>query len=201
MGTEIPNKTATVRAVISKDDRAKRYCQKPVVIWFTGLSGAGKSTLARALEQTLFSLGFNAYNLDGDTVRQGLCSDLGFSDKDRKANIRRVGEVAKLMLDTGCITLASFISPFLKDRQTVRGLLEQGEFIEVYMSAPLSVCEGRDAKGLYKRARSGEIKNFTGVGSEYEPPLQPDIEINTQYLGIDESVEKVLLELKARKVI
>lgn len=201
MTTETVDSLYWHAASITKEDRSLRFCQKPALIWFTGLSGAGKSTIANALEKKLFSMGFNTYTLDGDNVRHGLCSDLGFSDEDRNENIRRVGEVAKLMIDAGFIVLASFISPFSRDRSIVRSLLDEGEFIEVYVNTPLSVCEERDPKGLYKKARSGEIKNFTGIDSIYESPQTPELEINTKDLGIARATDTLLLALKARKII
>ncbi len=138
------------------------------MLWFTGLSGAGKSTLARAVEEQLFHLGCQTFVLDGDNVRHGLCSDLGFNDADRKENIRRIGETAKLMLESGMITLTAFISPFIKDRKAVRNLIPHGDFVEIYCKASIETCEARDVKGFYKRARAGEIKNYTGIDSPYE---------------------------------
>lgn len=154
--------------MVDKNSRAELKQQKPAVLWFTGLSGSGKSTLAGALEQALASKGYHTYLLDGDNVRHGLCQDLGFSDADRKENIRRVGELCKLMADAGLIVLSAFISPQKKERELVRSLLPEGEFIEVYINASLEVCEQRDPKGLYKKARAGEITNFTGIDSAYK---------------------------------
>jgi adenylyl-sulfate kinase len=170
-------------------------------LWFTGLSGAGKSTTANAVEQKLFDLGHHTYLLDGDNVRHGLNKDLGFSDSDRIENIRRIGEMAKLFADAGLIVLSAFISPFRADRQMVRDLIEDGEFIEIHMSTPLSVCEQRDPKGLYKRARQGEIKNFTGIDSVYEAPQSPDITLNTAECDIEACVEKVIAYLKQHNII
>lgn len=186
---------------VDKSMRAKRFNQKPTLIWFTGLSGSGKSTSACALEEKLFSLNYNTYCLDGDNVRHGLCSDLGFSNDDRNENIRRVGEVAKLMLDAGFIVVASFISPFIREREMVRQMLKPGEFIEVYVNTLIDVCEQRDPKGLYKKARDGEIKNFTGIDSPYEAPTNHEIEINPGDQTTDEIVEQLMNSLKQLKVI
>jgi bifunctional enzyme CysN/CysC len=180
---------------VNKSMRAERFKQKPALIWFTGLSGSGKSTSAFALEKKLFNLNYNTYALDGDNVRHGLCSDLGFSDADRNENIRRVGEVAKLMLDAGFIVVASFISPFVREREIVRKMLKPGEFIEVYVNTLIDVCEQRDPKGLYRKARNGEIKNFTGIDSPYEPPTNHEIEINAGDQSTDEIVEKLMEKL------
>lgn len=177
---------------VSKKSRALRFNQKASVIWFTGLSGSGKSTSANALERQLFAMGYNTYLLDGDNVRHGLCSDLGFSERDRVENIRRVGEVAKLMVDAGLIVLVSFISPFRRERQMVRQMLQPGEFLEVYVNTPINVCESRDPKGLYKKARAGEIRNFTGIDSPYEAPENPEIELNTTRESMDDVVRILL---------
>lgn len=177
---------------VSKKSRAQRFNQKAAVIWFTGLSGSGKSTSANALERQLFAMGYNTYLLDGDNVRHGLCSDLGFSERDRVENIRRVGEVAKLMVDAGLIVLVSFISPFRRERQMVRQMLQPGEFLEVYVNTPINVCESRDPKGLYKKARAGEIRNFTGIDSPYEAPESPEIELNTAHVSMDDAVRILL---------
>ncbi len=186
---------------LNKNTRAERNVQKPALIWFTGLSGAGKSTLADAVEKRLFAQGHHTYSLDGDNVRHGLCGDLGFTERDRVENIRRIGEVGRLMVDAGLIVLASFISPFRRDRQMVRQMLEPGEFIEVYMSTPLDVCEQRDPKGLYRKARAGEIDNFTGISSPYEPPEQPEVTVNSGELDLEQSVQAVLKVLRERKLI
>jgi len=165
--------------IVSKTERAGQKQQKPCVIWFTGLSGAGKSTLANALERVLFERGRHCYLLDGDNVRQGLNSDLGFSDEARVENIRRIGETAKLFVDAGLIVMTAFISPFRTERELARNLVADDEFIEVHVSASLDVCEERDPKGLYKKARAGEIPNFTGIDSAYEAPENPDVLIDT----------------------
>ena len=181
---------------VTKERRAERFTQKPAIIWFTGLSGSGKSTSACALEQLLFSMGYSTYLLDGDNVRHGLCGDLGFSDEDRSENIRRVGEVAKLIVDSGQIVLVSFISPFIKDREMVRKMVEPGEFIEVFVNTPLASCEARDPKGLYKKARSGEIKDFTGINSPYEAPTNAEIEISTESMASEAIAGLLVTRLK-----
>ncbi|MXP49636.1 adenylyl-sulfate kinase [Pantoea sp. Eser] len=162
---------------VTRAAREQQHGHQGVVLWFTGLSGSGKSTVAGALEQALHRIGVSTYLLDGDNVRHGLCRDLGFSDDDRKENIRRVGEVAKLMVDAGLVVLTAFISPHRAERQMVRDLLEPGQFIEVFVDTPLEVCEARDPKGLYRKARAGELRNFTGIDSVYEAPESPDIQL------------------------
>ena len=179
-------------------DREGLNRHKGGIIWFTGLSGSGKSTLAHAVEHRLFERGVRTYVLDGDNVRQGLCRDLGFSDADRTENIRRIGEVSKLMMDAGLIVLTAFISPFKKDRQIVRELVEDGDFIEVFCEASLDICEDRDPKGLYKKARAGEIPEFTGINSPYEEPEAPELTINTGEQDIEESIAQVLEYLQTR---
>jgi bifunctional enzyme CysN/CysC len=183
---------------VSRDARALQKGQRPAVIWFTGLSGSGKSTIATALEKRLYSLGLHTYVLDGDNVRHGLNRDLGFTDADRVENIRRVAEVARLMADSGLIVLVSFISPFRSERQLARGLMNQGEFIEVFVDAPLDVCEGRDPKGLYRKARRQEISNFTGIGSPYEPPESPEVRLESAKVSPDQAVEILLEYLSER---
>lgn len=186
---------------VSKEERAERAGQKPCVLWFTGLSGSGKSTLANALEQALFAEGKQTYVLDGDNVRHGLNRDLGFTDADREENIRRIGEVAKLFVQAGMIVLSAFISPFRSDRRMVRALLEDDEFIEIFVRAPLEVCEKRDPKGLYKRARAGEIPNFTGIDSPYEAPVKPEIIIDTADSGPEDCVAQIVEALHRRGVV
>ncbi|MDA0149522.1 adenylyl-sulfate kinase [Vibrio sp. LaRot3] len=186
---------------VDKTFRAKIKQQKPVVLWFTGLSGAGKSTVAGALENKLAEQGYHTYLLDGDNVRHGLCSDLGFSEQDRRENIRRIGELSKLMADAGLIVLSAFISPHRAERQLVREMLPEGEFLEVYVNASLDVCEQRDPKGLYKKARAGEIPNFTGIDSDYEAPLSPEIDLPAGELPIEALVEQCLTVLKQKGVI
>lgn len=183
---------------INKDSRAESLGQKPRVLWLTGLSGSGKSTLANLLEKKLHEQGKHTYLLDGDNVRHGLCGDLGFSDKDRVENIRRISEVAKLFVDSGMVVLTAFISPFQADRDFCRNLLAAGEFIEVFVDTPLEVCEQRDPKGLYKKARSGEIKHFTGIDSAYEAPKSPEVHLQYQDEPAEQTAERLynLLEEK-----
>jgi bifunctional enzyme CysN/CysC len=177
---------------VSKTTRAAAKNQKPVVLWFTGLSGAGKSTIANLVEKKLLSLNHHTYLLDGDNVRHGLNRDLGFTDADRVENIRRVAEVSKLMVDAGLVTLVSFISPFRAERQMAREMLAEGEFIEIFISTSLEVVEQRDVKGLYAKARAGEIKNFTGIDSPYEAPTDPDIIVDTGMLTADMAAEQIV---------
>jgi adenylylsulfate kinase len=165
------------------------------VIWFTGLSASGKSTIAGALEQILTGQGYHTYLLDGDNVRHGLCRDLGFSDEDRQENIRRVGEVAKLMTDAGLITLAAFISPFRDDRRLVRDILPEAQFVEVYVDADIETCQNRDPKGLYAKAQRGEIKQFTGIDSPYEVPEKPEVHIHADQVSVAEAVNQLLAYL------
>ncbi len=177
---------------IRKKDRAKLTCQKPCVLWFTGLSGSGKSTIANTLEAILYNNGNFTYLLDGDNVRHGLNSDLGFDETSRVENIRRIGEVAKLFVDSGLIVLTAFISPFREDREMVRNLLADGEFVEIFIDTPLEVCESRDPKGLYKKARAGEISDFTGITSSYEAPLNADIHIKNDNVSIEQACETII---------
>ena len=177
---------------IDKNQRAKIKNQKPCILWFTGLSGSGKSTIANALESKLYSMNYHTYLLDGDNIRHGLNSDLGFDDKSRIENIRRIGEVAKLFVDSGLIVLTAFISPFKSDREWVRDLVEEDEFIEIFVDTPIDVCEGRDPKGLYKKARGGEIQNFTGIDSPYEAPINPEIYLINSKVTIDNNVDIIL---------
>jgi len=181
---------------VDKLSRANKLEQTPKLIWFTGLSGSGKSTISDALENMLFEKGFSTYSLDGDNIRFGLCKGLGFSLEERTENVRRIAEVANLMLDAGLIVLASFISPLKSQRELVREIVGKENFIEVYVSTPLEVCEKRDVKGLYKKAKKGEIKNFTGVTSEYETPENPDIKIDTTNLSIDQSIQFIFKKIK-----
>ncbi|WP_026486066.1 adenylyl-sulfate kinase [Caldanaerobius polysaccharolyticus] len=187
--------------MVSAEDREKLLKQKGVVIWLTGLSGAGKSTIARELEKRLYDMGHLCYVLDGDNIRHGLNKNLGFSAEDRKENIRRIGEVAKLFADAGVITITAFISPYREDRDNARKLLPEGKFLEVYVKCPLEKCEERDVKGLYKRARAGEIKEFTGISAPYEPPVNPELVINTDELSLDESVKLLLDYLREKGII
>ena len=181
---------------VNKTVRAEQKNQKPALLWFTGLSGSGKSTIANLVEKRLLDLGRHTYALDGDNVRHGLNRDLNFSKADRVENIRRIGEVAKLMVDAGLITMASFISPYRAERQLARDLLEEGEFIEIFVNTPLEVAEARDVKGLYAKARAGEIKNFTGIDSEYQAPENPELEVNTVEMSVDDAAEMIVDYLK-----
>lgn len=183
---------------VTKEQRIEKYNQKPCLLWFTGLSGSGKSTIAKNLEQELFKQNYLVQSLDGDNIRQGLNKDLGMSQEDRTENIRRIGEVAKLFTQAGHIVTASFISPYREDRDQARALFPQGEFLEVYVNTPLEVCEQRDVKGLYKKAREGLIKNFTGIDAPYEAPINPEIELKTDNMSISQSVTYLLDELKKR---
>jgi adenylylsulfate kinase len=182
--------------LLDKNQRSVQKKQKPCVLWFTGLSGSGKSTVAGAVEQALFELGAHTYLLDGDNVRMGLCKGLTFSDDDRKENIRRIGEVAKLMVDAGLIVLTAFISPHRIDREQVRSLLPDTEFIEIFVDTPLAICEQRDPKGLYKKARAGEIKNFTGIDSVYEAPENAEIRVENGEQPLSEAVASIVNYLK-----
>jgi adenylyl-sulfate kinase len=186
---------------ITRAERSVNKNQKPCLLWFTGLSGSGKSTIANALDVALHQRGYHTFLLDGDNVRHGLCKDLGFSDDDREENIRRVGEVCKLFADAGLIVMSAFISPFTSDRRLVRKLFPAGEFIEVHMDTPLATCEERDPKGLYKKARSGEIKHFTGIDSPYEVPAHPEIRLDTSRHSVDECVESLIAYLLERELI
>jgi len=186
---------------VTRERRNQLNKHKSVVIWFTGLSGSGKSTLAHSVEEELHNLGCRTYVLDGDNVRHGLSSNLTFSDDDRKENIRRIGEAANLMMEAGVIAITAFISPFKKDRNFVRQLSPQDDFIEIYCRASLEVCESRDVKGLYKRARAGKIKNYTGIDSPYEAPDNPELVIDTEGESLEESVAKVIDFLKSREII
>ncbi|EAH7242187.1 adenylyl-sulfate kinase [Campylobacter coli] len=181
---------------ITKTQRAKLKNQKPCVLWFTGLSGSGKSTLANAVEKKLFEQGFHTYLLDGDNVRHGLNGDLGFDEASRVENIRRIGELCKLFMDAGMIVLCAFISPFEKDRKLIKDLLNDDEYIEIFVDTPLEICEKRDPKGLYKKARQGEIKNFTGIDSPYEKPKNPHIHIIKE--DLNENVDMILRFLNGK---
>ncbi|QZT33921.1 adenylyl-sulfate kinase [Caldalkalibacillus thermarum TA2.A1] len=186
---------------VSKQDRQALNGHKSCILWFTGLSGSGKSTLANALARALHEQKVRTYVLDGDNIRHGLNKDLGFSPQDRVENIRRIGEVAKLFVDAGIMTLTAFISPYRADREQVRALVEEGEFIEVYVKCPLSECEQRDPKGLYKRARAGEIPHFTGISAPYEEPENPELIIETDRVSVEEAVEQLIRYLKDRQMI
>ena len=187
--------------LVYRHDREEMNGHGSVIVWFTGLSGAGKSTLAHELENVLHRNRVRTYVLDGDNIRQGLCQDLGFSDKDRTENIRRIGEVSKLMMETGMIVLTAFISPFQKDRSVVRQLVADADFIEVFCNASLQVCESRDPKGLYKKARAGELSAFTGISSPYERPSSPELLMDTDTLSVDECVDRLIRCLENRRII
>lgn len=187
-------------AVINRERRQQQHRHRSALLWFTGLSSAGKSTLAHAVEEQLYVQGVSTYVLDGDNVRHGLCGDLGFSREDRSENIRRIGEAGKLFVDAGIVVLAAFISPFRADRERVRGLLMHGDFLEIYCKCPVELCEERDVKGLYRRARAGEVKEFTGVSSPYEEPLAPELVVDTARLDLAGSVDVVLALLRERGI-
>lgn len=188
-------------ATVTRQRREVQNGHKSVILWFTGLSGSGKSTLAHAVEEKLYQIGCRTFVFDGDNVRHGLCSDLGFSQVDRVENIRRIGEMSKLFTEAGVIALTAFISPFKADRQRIRELVPEGDFIEVYCKCSLEVCEQRDVKGLYQRARAGEIRNFTGISSPYEAPDHPELAVNTGANSLEDSVEEVLALLVAKSII
>jgi len=187
-------------ATVTRERRESRNANIGAVIWFTGLSGSGKSTLAHTVEEQLFQGGCQSYVFDGDNVRHGLCSDLGFTQEDRTENIRRIGEMCKLFVDAGVIALTAFISPLRSDRAMVRKLLQK-DFIEIFVRCPAEVCEQRDVKGLYKKARAGEIENFTGVSAPYEEPETADLVIDSEKMSLDESVQKVMQLLLDRGVV
>ncbi len=186
---------------VNRQARSASRGHKSVILWFTGLSGSGKSTLANSVDKALYERGVASYVLDGDNVRHGLCNDLGFSASDREENIRRIGEVAKLFLDSGVIVLTAFVSPFLSDREKARSLVDEGDFVEIYCSADLSVCEERDTKGLYKKARKGDIKDFTGISSPYEEPKSPELTIDTGNLDLNDCVDFVIAKLYQMNIL
>ncbi len=188
-------------ATVTRHRRNQQNNHKSAVLWFTGLSGSGKSTLAHCVEEELYQLGCRTIVLDGDNVRHGLCGDLGFSDVDRKENLRRIGEMSKLFVEAGVITLTAFISPFSDDRNRVKSLMNQSEFIEIFVDCSIDVCEKRDTKGLYKKARKGEVANFTGISSPYEPPENPDLVVDTGSQTLDESAKLVMNLLIDRGII
>lgn len=189
------------RATVTRQRREAQNSHRGAIIWFTGLSGAGKSTLAHAVEEALHQQGCRTFVLDGDNVRHGLCGDLGFSAVDRVENIRRVGEVAKLFMEAGIIVLTAFISPFRDDRARVRGMVGNGDFIEIYCDSPIEVCETRDVKGLYKKARAGQLAEFTGITSPYEVPERPELIVDSGTLELEICVEQIVVEITRRGVI
>ena len=197
----ISSNTVWHHSTVTRDDRQKQNNHKSVVAWFTGLSGSGKSTLAHAVEDRLQQLGHHTFVLDGDNVRHGLCGDLTFSDDDRKENIRRIGHLSKLFLEAGIIVLTAFISPFRSDRGLVRNILPHGDFLEIYCNSSIEVCEQRDTKGLYKMARKGEIKDFTGISSPYEAPSKPEIMVNTGEDSLNTCVDQIIELFTKRGII
>ena len=188
-------------ATVTRDRRNQQNNHKSVVLWFTGLSGSGKSTLAHAVEEELHQMGCRTFVLDGDNVRHGLNGDLSFSDKDRKENLRRIGEVSKLFIEAGTIVLTAFISPFRDERRKVRSMMPHGDFLEIYVDCPIEVCESRDVKGLYQKARDDEINQFTGISSPYEPPEAQELTENTSQEALEESTTKILQLLKERGIV
>ncbi|MBF7020114.1 adenylyl-sulfate kinase [Staphylococcus sp. 18_1_E_LY] len=186
---------------VTKQQRQQGNNHKSAVVWFTGLSGSGKSTVSVALEKALYDQQVHTYRLDGDNIRHGLNNNLGFSPEDRKENIRRIGEVGKLMVDAGLLTMTAFISPYEEDRAQVRETLDDGEFIEVYTKCSLEACESRDPKGLYQKARAGEIQGFTGINAPYEAPSNPEIVIDTEQLSVEEAVQEIINYLKEHKYL
>jgi len=187
-------------ATVTRERREKQHGHRGAIVWFTGLSGAGKSTLAHTVEEKLHQLGCSTYVLDGDNVRHGLCGDLTFSDEDRKENIRRIGQVAKLFLESGVIVLTAFISPFRSDRQLVRNMVLHGDFIEIFCDTPIEVCEQRDVKDLYQKAKEGVIENFTGISSPYETPLKPELVVKTGTDTLEECTAQVIELLKEKNI-
>ncbi len=202
-GGETPKATNIVwhEASVTREAISAKRGHRSAILWFTGLSGSGKSTLANAVNSALYENGLSSYVLDGDNIRHGLCKDLGFSDSDREENIRRIGEVAKLFLDAGVIVLTAFVSPFRADRAKARALVDKGDFVEIHCAADLNICENRDPKGLYVKARAGQIKDFTGISSPYEEPESPELKIDTGLMDLDESVKIILRELDSMKII
>ncbi|MBN2528082.1 MAG: adenylyl-sulfate kinase [Deltaproteobacteria bacterium] len=201
MATNVASNITWHQGNINQNDRESLLNQKGVVLWYTGLSGSGKSTLANAVEERLYQRGRLTYMLDGDNVRHGLNKNLGFSPEDRTENIRRIGEVAKLFCDAGAIVMTAFISPYKKDRRAARALVESGKFIEIYCAADLKSCEQRDPKGLYEKARSGQIRQFTGVDAPYEIPEHPELAIPTHRISLEDSVDWVIAYLEGREII
>ncbi|WP_289043736.1 adenylyl-sulfate kinase [uncultured Olleya sp.] len=186
---------------ISKKDRQKNNKHKSFLIWFTGLSGSGKSTIANVVEQELFKLGIKTHTLDGDNIRKGINKDLTFAPEDRKENIRRIAEISNLMIDAGLVTLAAFVSPYKKDRENIKNIVKDVNFVEVYVNTSVEECEKRDVKGLYKKARAGEIKNMTGISAPYEEPENPDIEIKTEEKTVEEAVQEIMNYIKPKLIL
>lgn len=201
MKTSPSNNVVWHHASVTRARREAQNGHRGAIVWFTGLSGSGKSTLGHAVEEALHQQGCRTFVLDGDNVRHGLCSDLGFSSKDRIENIRRIGEMAKLFMEAGVIVLTAFISPYRADRERVRGMVGHGDFIEIHCDAPIEVCEARDVKGMYKKARAGQIAEFTGISSPYEIPDKPELAVNTGKAKLDDCVQQVLGEMVQRGLI
>jgi len=195
------NNTVWHNATVTRSRREQLNQHRSAILWFTGLSGAGKSTLAHAVEEQLYLQGCRTFVLDGDNIRHGLCRDLGFSDHDRRENIRRISELAKLMLDAGLITLTAFISPFQAERQQARQLVAPEDFIEIYCKCDITICEQRDVKGLYKKARQGDILQFTGISSPYEAPINPELILETDQESLEQSAAKVLALLNSKGIL
>ena len=193
--SSVANNIVWHHATVTRTHREVQNGHRGAIVWFTGLSGSGKSTLAHAVEEALHQQGCRTFVLDGDNVRHGLCGDLGFSSKDREENIRRIGEVSKLFMEAGVIVLTAFISPYRADRERVRGMVEHGDFIEIYCDAPIEVCEARDVKGMYKKARAGQIAEFTGISSPYEAPQNPELAVNTGGAELGACVRQVIAEM------
>ncbi len=198
MNTPVKNNLVWHPATVTRADRERMNGQRAMLLWFTGLSGAGKSSIAQALEEALHQGGRRTFVLDGDNVRHGLCADLGFSPEDRRENLRRIADLARLFLEAGVITLSAFISPMVADRALVKSIVGPENFLEVFVACPLEVCEERDVKGLYRRARAGEIAEFTGISAPYEAPQAPDLRLDTSTLSLEECVARVLDLLAAR---
>lgn len=202
MNQKITNQnTVWHQPTVYRQDRERMNGHKSCILWFTGLSGSGKSTLAHAVEDFLYKQEIRTFVLDGDNVRRGLCKDLGFSDNDRTENIRRIGEVSKLLMQAGIISLTAFISPFINDRRIVRSLVDEGEFIEIFCDASLEVCETRDVKGLYKKARAGQIPEFTGISSPYEKPECPELSLDTAGSTVEDCVTRIVDYLRSHGIL
>lgn len=200
--SKISNNAVWHNATVTRERREQLNGHKSAILWFTGLSGSGKSTLAHSIEERLHQMGCKTFVFDGDNVRHGLCGDLGFSVNDRKENLRRIGEMVKLFLEAGTISLTAFISPFKEDRAKIRAMVPADDFVEIYCRCPISVCEARDVKGLYKKARAGEIPHFTGISSPYEEPEDADLVVDTDgTVGLDETVAKILAVLRKKNIL
>ena len=202
MNNKKSTNTVWHNATVTRERREKLNGHKSAILWFTGLSGSGKSTVAHSVEEKLHQLDCKTFVFDGDNVRQGLCGDLGFSDSDRKENLRRIGEMVKLFLEAGTISLTAFISPFKEDRDKIRSMVPEGDFVEIYCRCPMSKCEERDVKGLYKKARAGEIPYFTGISSPYEEPEDPEVIVDTDgSVSVEDTVTKIITALKKLEIL